>query len=163
MMSDYIPHITVLVLLLIGATGCDLLGTTGSPESALNLRLDAPIEVTQQDSIKVQYHVINRRADSLNVTSGGCLALIQVYKDEEQVPIKGTFDACALILSRHTIAPNDTLTQSSTLRIELRDSEDPVAPGGYQLRAAPFIGTVEDQDVDLPILEQEFTVLEADL
>ena len=149
------------MLLLVGivSTGCDLLGVGASSEHALQLRLEAPEEVAQNDSITVQYQVINRRNTELTVEGVPCVALVQVFKDDEQIPMEGTADGCILPLWRHTFAPQDTLTHESTLQIRLRDSEDPVVPGEYRIRAVPGISTGDGENVDLPTINRPLTVL----
>lgn len=163
MAPKYAPHFIVLLFFLVASTGCDLLGTSGTAADQLKPHMDAPDDVVQGDSMSVRYHITNATIGSVELTSGGCLATIGIYNDEnERLPVKGTDVGCALILRNHTLAPGASLTQERTIRMKLLDLDELVEPGTYRIRATPNIISVNGEEVNFRPTEHDITVRSAD-
>jgi hypothetical protein len=149
-LTGWIPMrlLAALPFLALAACGADPTGPDpllNRLPNGLDVRLTvAPPEVSPHAPFTVTLEVTNPTSDTLRVvTAHGCLAVTEVLRGSERVPLQGSGWACYAAITTHTFAPGETRTRTWPMRAELyaRDAGDPdgaPAPRGTYTVQARF-------------------------
>ena len=100
----------------------------------VTLSLD-PSEVERTHSFTARLSLTNTQSEMATWTNGAsCLAVLNVYRGEERIPVKGTDFGCRAVVTSRRIAPGASLVHEYSLRAQRTDGA-PLAPGEYRLQA----------------------------
>jgi hypothetical protein len=138
----------LLPLFAVGAlAGCEIVlgpdARQGLPDGVQVELSVSPDEVLQHAPFVVRLDMTNTRTTSVDiVTSGSCLAVVDVLRGSARVPFRGSNPACNAAITRHTIGAGETRSVAWDLRAELYaahagDPEGaPAAKGAYTVTAS---------------------------
>jgi hypothetical protein len=110
--------------------------------SGVHARLDiTPGVVERTATFTATLTLTNQSAVAASWTSGmGCLAFLNVYRNEQRVPLRGTDFACLAVVSHRMLLPGESLAHSWQLVAQTTDGSR-VQPGEYILEADPVVAS----------------------
>lgn len=123
-----------------------------------------PGEVRQHEPFVVTLRVANPTSDTVRiVTAHGCLAVPNLILDGRRVPFEGTGWGCIAVLTTHTFAPGEVLSEAWDMRAALYaehpgDVRGAPAPRGLYRVQAEFDTPVEEGSGRKPVVESSLRV-----
>jgi predicted small secreted protein len=134
---------------LAGCNGAEVLGAARQDSAAAGAEIVVdgiramlvvtPAEVQRTHPFTARLTLTNTLATPATWTSGmGCIAFLNVYRDNVRIPLRGTDFACLAVVTARVLAPGESLTTSWDLVAQTTDGT-PLKTGNYVFEADPIL------------------------